>query len=290
MIYLNLCGGLGNQLFEYAFARNIALKENQNICVSTYEISFYDKKRTPTLKMFTLPESVTFTDKKPPWYVHRRNYVSKILRNISPERYFRYFEKIGSYIWYQEKIIEISRESHLKTNRDIFIGGYWQSEKYFKDSLQEIKRDLKPRELSSQDIELIKRIEAEKAICLHIRRGDYVGTPYHVCSVDYYNKAVACMRKQLSGTIFVFSDDIEWAKENVKIPGRHYYVENRNADYIELYMMSRCHSFIISNSTFSWWAQELGDQEGKIVVAPSRWHNTKDCQDIYLDSWQIIDV
>lgn len=288
MIYLNLVGGLGNQLFEYAFAKNIALKNNQDLCISTYEITFHDSKRLPTLEKFDLPSNVTFTNQKLPWYVHRRNYVSKVLRKLSPRTFFRFFENRGDYIWYGEEAIKLNKKA--SNNRDIYIGGYWQSEKYFKDNLLEVKKDLVPRVLSAQNERLIEKIEAEESICLHVRRGDYVGTAYQVCTVNYYNKAVAFIRKRSSATIFVFSDDIAWVKKSIEIPGRVYYVEDKNPDYIDLYIMSKCHSFVISNSTFSWWAQELGNQEGKIVVAPSRWHNTRNCRDIYLNSWNLIDV
>lgn len=286
MIYLNLVGGLGNQLFEYAFAREVQYKTGQKICISTYEIVAHDKKRKPTLMEYNLSKNVSFTQKKLPWYVHRRNYISKVLRKISAKNYFSFFQKLGSYIWYSEEIIELK-----DTNADkIFIGGYWQSEIYFKEVVEELHKELIPRNLSDTNKILLNKIKSEKSICLHIRRGDYVGTTYQVCTVDYYKRALEMIRQYSEATIFVFSDDIEWVKKTITIPGKHYFVEDKNPDYIDLFLMSNCHSFIISNSTFSWWAQELGWQEGKIVIAPNKWHATKKCDSIYLKNWSIVDV
>lgn len=286
MIYLNLVGGLGNQLFEYAFARTIQIKTNQKICISTYEITYHDKKRIPTLRKFRLPDSVCFTEKKLPWYVHRRNYISKILRKVLEKKFFEYYQKRGSYIWYSEEFIKT--EQNFKDN--IYIGGYWQSEKYFKDAVNDIREEIIPQKISKKNMELVKKIESEKSICLHIRRGDYVGSPYQVCTVEYYNKAIELIRQYLDTTIYIFSDDVQWVKENICILGKKNFVEDKNPDYIDLYLMSKCHSFIISNSTFSWWAQELGSQKDKIVIAPNRWHTEKKCESIYLESWKLVDV
>lgn len=286
MIYLNLVGGLGNQLFEYAFARTVQEKTGQAICISTYEITFYDKKREPNLKKYILSANVHFTEKKLPWYVHRRNYISKILRKFFEKEFYNFFQKRGAYIWYSEEGISIKDVY----KNDIYIGGYWQSENYFKEIVKDLHKELVPIELSEANRKLLKQIQAEKSICLHIRRGDYVGTTYQVCDIQYYEKAIKRIRQYLDGTIFVFSDDIEWVKKSISISGKYYYVEEKNPDYVDLFIMSNCHSFIISNSTFSWWAQELGWQDGKIVIAPSKWHTTKECSNIYLKNWILIKV
>lgn len=286
MVYLNLLGGLGNQIFEYAFAKSIAVKKKQDICIDTYEYSFPGEIRNPTIKMMNLPQNVTFTDKNPPWYVHRKNRVAGAMRKFFPELYFHFFENMGDYIWYKQKAVDIK----VRDSKNTYISGFWQSEKYFRDAIPALRKELVPKTLTDRQKAFIKRVESEESIALHVRRGDYVGTYADVCTVDYYNKAVDFIRQKMDGTIYVFSDDIGWTKKNLDIPGKVHYVEENNPDYVELYIMSKCHSFIISNSTFSWWAQELGSREGKLVIAPSKWHHILDCRDIYLDSWHLIEV
>ena len=97
-IHINITGGLGNQLFQYAFARNIQETTGGDIYLNIYELETYDRQRSFELNKFALNDKVFIEEKKLPWYIHRRNYASKILRNISADRYFDILAKKNWYV------------------------------------------------------------------------------------------------------------------------------------------------------------------------------------------------
>lgn len=173
-------------------------------------------------------------------------------------------------------------------DRNILLTGYFQSEKYFKDFEDEI-RSL----FMSYDIELddeIRELLANENVCsIHVRRGDFLKYPDHhpAQNLNYFMKATKEMPKD--SVFLIFSDDIEWCKNNFpKIPNKFYFIEG-NKDYEDLYIMSKCKNNIICNSTFSWWGAWLNKNDNKIVVAPSNWfgpaYANYNTEDLYCDNW-----
>ena len=86
----------------------------------------------------------------------------------------------------------------------------------------------------------------------------------------------------------VFSDDVEWCKNNMDFPENTIYENHGNTIYEKLKVMSNCKNFIISNSTFSWWAQFMSNNQNKKVIAPKKWNNFEYCDPIYMDDWILI--
>jgi hypothetical protein len=133
------------------------------------------------------------------------------------------------------------------------------------------------------------------SVSLHIRRGDYVSNSvnreiYATCSMDYYHRcAIEMTRRVTDPHFFVFSDDIEWAKDNLDIKHAVTYVDHNSQEeaYKDLCLMSKCKHHIIANSTFSWWGAWLADNKDKIVFAPSRWYNDSKHgeQDLIPEDW-----
>jgi hypothetical protein len=173
-------------------------------------------------------------------------------------------------------------------NRNILLYGYFQSEKYFKDYEDEV-RNL----FMSYDVELSDEIkgllENENTCSIHVRRGDYLNSPNHhpTQSMNYYMKAIKKMPKD--SVFLVFSDDIEWCKQNFPdVPEKFKFIEG-NKDYEDLYIMSHCKNNIICNSTFSWWGAWLNRNENKVVVAPGVWFGpalaSHDTKDLYCENW-----
>lgn len=173
-------------------------------------------------------------------------------------------------------------------DRSILFSGYFQSEKYFKDYEDEV-RDL----FMSYEVEIDDKIrdllEKENTCSIHVRRGDFLKYPnnHPVQNMNYFMKAIKQMPKD--SIFLIFSDDIEWCKQNFPdLPEKFRFIEG-NKDYEDMYIMSHCKNNIICNSTFSWWGAWLNKNPNKIVVAPTNWfgpayagHNTKD---LYCDGW-----
>jgi hypothetical protein len=286
MIYVNITGGLGNQLFQYAFARRIQKDTGERICLNIYELEKYDNKRSFCLDKYKLINNTIVSRTKLPWYVHRRSICSKLLRRISPQMFYLFGKLKNSYIWYQSYRNEIFPVSSKK---DIYIGGYWQDPIYSMPAIGEIRKDLEINEKLSEHIyELVQEINANISVCVHIRRGDYIGSPYEVCTKEYYLNAINEVKKSDPNAIFyIFSDDPQWVKNNMP-DEQCIRIQENNEAYIDLFVMSKCKHFIISNSTFSWWAQYLGNYDKKKVYAPQIWHKEYDCNNLYLCNWIVI--
>lgn len=177
---------------------------------------------------------------------------------------------------------------------DIYLVGYWQSEKYFKPVIAQIRKDFRFRlPFEGINTEFAARISQTHAVSLHVRRGDYANNPkttstHGLCSLDYYRAAVAhVVGKVEKPEFFIFSDDIDWVKANLSLDFPHHFVEHNQgvASYIDMRLMSLCSHHVIANSSFSWWGAWLNHAPEKIVVAPRQWFaNDSNVQDLFPES------
>lgn len=188
-------------------------------------------------------------------------------------------------------------QSNLNCGPDCYLTGYWQSPKYFADIAETIRKDFTfVNSVRPSSQALMERINCSNAVCLNVRRTDYVGNSLHeVCDINYYHEALELLSRRIGErTVFVFSDDVEWCIRNLKISGDHVFVGHEHAHTTDfknfdayLYMMSRCKHYIIPNSTFAWWAVWLNRSREKIVVAPNRWFNDAkvNAEELYALDW-----
>lgn len=290
MIIINLKGGLGNQIFQYACGRALAFRNNDNIKldITGYgESNGIDTMRKYSLSPFNIKADIASGQEikklKYPYGIiskGMRFFRAKILRQFETGLNPKILNHTGS----------------------IFLDGFFQTEKYFIDKEKEIRSDLSlksPLSTKSQQIsDLIKN--SPISISLHVRRGDYVNDAktnqnHGTCNAEYYSKALEYINSKIdlnnninNVKIFVFSDDINWVKENMPLPYPSVYVSSPEIpDYEELILMSKCKHNIIANSSFSWWGAWLNENQNKIVVAPSRWvlKNPENFKDIIPESW-----
>jgi hypothetical protein len=286
MILIRFTGGLGNQLFQYALGYHLAKKNNTLLkyddSIITNRSSSHEIVTHRTLdiadvfgidlKKATEEEVIYFNGKANP-----RNLADRIWNGI---------------LWRLRKqhlVLERSRSfdgSILELGDNKCIVGSWQSERYFSSISSEIKRLFAFREpLLSISEALVKKIDTNNSVCLHVRRGDYVTSPLYSKTIgalpmEYYeNACLKIMEKVKDPCLFVFSDDINWCKENLKLTGKHYFVADEHAgvkasNYLQL--MTCCKHYIISNSTFSWWAAWLGEKTSSVVIAPQKWFKSEE--------------
>ncbi len=176
-----------------------------------------------------------------------------------------------------------------------YCNGYFQSEKFFPNDVNELKKDLTISNSIIENNPFCKKIiDDDKSVCVSIRLGDYLNNPVHgVCKLEWYFSAMMKMKEELgSPNFYVFSDDIEELKDaftdkfNVVFESESGIKE----DYLKLQMMANCKHFIISNSSYSWWAQYLSENKDKIVIAPNKWYNIDLPCDIYQDNWILLNV
>jgi hypothetical protein len=204
--------------------------------------------------------------------------------------YSRYFKNPLNFGLSQSEIREIYQEkgfhyTEIPYKNGLDLIGYFQSEKYFKDSEDLIRYHLEFRDdlLTSEEIS-----QTENSCAIHVRRTDYLKfQDYHpVQDLEYYNAGIQYMRDKGINDFIIFSDDIQWCKENFGICFK--YSENKS-DIKDLALMTKCKSFIIANSSFSWWGAWLNKNPDKKVISPNRWFGPAKSdvitEDIYCSDW-----
>ena len=291
MVIVQLIGGLGNQLFQYAFGKHMAELNKMELVLDTSPFRDFYKLHKYSLQHFDI--SAKIVDKamiqKAKSYPHNLSGMDRVLE-------YRILGKKNIDI--NEKAFNFDQDAIQKYNaKHIFIEGYWQTEKYFdshniKEILYKEFQITTPQE--EKDKVISEKIRNSNAISLHIRRADYANPDtvkvHGMCSLEYYQNAVEEVASKVENpTFFVFSDDIEWAEQNLKLPYPIVFVGHNDADknYEDLRLMSECNRNIIANSSFSWWGAWLNQNPSKIVIAPQSWFATteRNYNDVIPPSW-----
>jgi hypothetical protein len=275
MIIVKLIGGMGNQMFQYAFARALSLKTNTEFKIDLSFLKIKDSgsnyvHRDFDLDIFNIPENI----------------ISET--QINNSHIIR--EQIFSY---SQNIVDDIKQ---KIDVDLYLDGYWQSYKYFEEFEIQIKKDFEFKNLieNNKDIDvknMINDIMGSNSVMVNIRRTDYLNNDFHgVMGVEYINKASKIIDSRINNPrYFVFSDDIEWCEENVKLDNMVIVNHEYKGDRFDLYLqlMKSCKHFIIPNSTFAWWSAWLGDNKNKIVISPKSWftNDSINTNDLIPSNW-----
>ena len=274
MIVVRITGGLGNQMFQYAFARALQAR-GKKVC-----LQWHGQRRQERHNGWELDT------------VFEHPLSSKIkVANRSP--------LLNAAAWMLRKTNRKRESSNLGFNLEFldtdrgYLDGYWQTEKYFLPLEETIRDDFCFKPLSGvQNLKLKERIISEACVSVHIRRGDYLKIPGlgSVCTPDYYNKALNKMDELSPGsTPVIFSDDMPFCRE--LLSGRDAVFVDWNQglnSWMDMALMSRCRHHIIANSSFSWWGAWLDQKKTGAVLAPSKWFAEtagKTNPDIYQSGW-----
>lgn len=270
MIIARIKGGVGNQLFIYAAARRLALANRTQLfldCTTGFEHDVV-YRRNCQLNHFHVPSNVKILSIKTLFCRRIKLRLSKLFNRLLPFR-------LRSYLCQDGNDFD-SRLMHLRFRRNIYLEGYWQSERYFKDVEATIRQDLKiipPADYLNKA--LSERIMCSVSVAVHIRFFDNPDEPgKNNISESYYINAIAAIQAIApEAHYFVFSDQPSAALDRVAFPeGRVTVISHNQGDenaYADLWLMSLCQHFIIANSTFSWWGAWLSERHGKRVIAPS---------------------
>lgn len=311
-------GRLGNQMFQYAFMRSV--QQNHfpsaeiHLDFSKVESEAHRKHWLETDSLSDLSASycrvegihLTFKQKMLCLQLSTILFYYKYIVKKNYEQHREHIEFKFKDVLTQNNIIwhtygyDNFDYSLIDPTKDIVFFGYYESEIYFYNMRKILKEDFKSQyEPNPINALLDEKIEQTNSVCVSVRRGDFVGNPVHdVCKKEYFEKAINEVIHRLDQPcFFFFSDDIEWVRENIKVPKGFsaYYESGDDFANEKLRLMSKCKHFIISNSSFSWWAQYLCDYPKKIVIAPDRWLNHKEDEeyfnnDIYQRDWILVHV
>ncbi len=271
MIISRLYGGLGNQLFQYAIARKLSIDANKKLLINKSLFSNGNYIHNYELDQF----KITYDG------YYDFNWLEKLKLKLV---------KIGL-INFPNVLNEETYNIKINSFKEkYYLDDYWQDEKYFKQIKNILSDELMPKRISKNSKILVNKIKNTNSVCMHIRRGDYLKLEnldsLGVCSTNYYFNSVDLMIENLDKpNFFVFSDDIEWCRNNIRINGNSYFIPNSFTNIDSFYLMRNCKHYIISNSTFSWWPAWLSNFESKIVIAPKIWWKSNPHNSPVLNNW-----
>lgn len=286
MIITRILGGLGNQMFQYAAGRALAIANEAELKLDLIEMGAY-KLRPFALDQFNIKAAIAQPDEVPA--KPKRGLLRKFTSAFKPDRSSC------------ERIVEngLTFDSRVPALRgSLHLSGYWQSEQYFASSADSIRSDFSlksPLGPARQDV-LARIGAATTPVSIHVRRGDYVTNPsanavHGTCEPPWYHEAMRRMLDRAGdASFFVFSDEPQWARDNLQSSRPMVFIEPQNdgRDGEDMHLMAACHAHIIANSSFSWWGAWLNPRPNKRVIAPRQWFRApdKDDRDIVPATWE----
>ena len=273
MLIVHLRGGLGNQMFQYALYL-AAVESGKN---ASLDLSHFNKDNQST--QYELGN--TFSIHAAPLPLWEKVLVKASWKFLHLLHQIPYKENDRSFGIFNKKVTAL---------QFAYLKGYWQSEKYFEGISKTIRQHFTfPPFSDNKNKALFEQIVQRNSVSIHIRRGDYLKNNLNwSLDIDYYNRAIQLIKEKVTAPIFfIFSDDTQWAEENIKDPNCHFINWNKGDDsFRDMQLMSNCKHNIIANSSFSWWGAWLNNNEDKIVIAPDKWLSTMEgTRDIIPDSW-----
>lgn len=286
IVISRLKGGLGNQMFQYAFGRALSARINSDFY---FETGMLDRD---VLRSFALTGFCISAQEMDKDELSRKIFWPDYLL-----RRFHWLPTLPGHLHYvAEKKFSFDADA-ASVNRSVCLDGYWQSPKYFEHQASLLRQEFQLKHEYTADRKIIlDRIKRVTAVSVHVRRGDYVSNPttraFHgLCSLSWYKAAMQEMSKYVDHPyFFVFSDDPKWCHDNIVGDWPIFVVDPQDdsRDFEDMHLISECQHHIISNSSFSWWGAWLNQKPGKRVIAPRKWFNqsTNNTEDLIPMDWQ----
>jgi hypothetical protein len=275
-VIANIFGGLGNQMFQYATARAVALRSGARLLL---DLGDMEGRRHEIHNGFELDRH---------FRIKARRATQAEIRDLLGVSYTGFARRVlrrPAFRLLRSRRLVVEPHFHYWHGiRDVrapcYLHGYWQSHRYFEEIADELRRDFSPaHDIPPRVADLLEQVRSTRSVSLHIRRGDYVKNPrtskFHGnLGESYYHEAVTLVREKVGNIeLFIFSDDLNWVRREMRFDVPAHYVDGNvgDASYLDMLLMSNCSHNIIANSTFSWWAAWLNGNAGKIVICPKRW-------------------
>ncbi len=287
MIVARLEGGLGNQLFQYAFGTQLAYQHNTELVL---DVSSYASK----------PAHGYMLDR---FFIRARELQSDERKRI-PGRYGEGKRSLlQAFVFAGKELTRVRErpfgfaERYMSAPDNSYLVGYWQSERFFRDVTTNVREQFRHAvSMSLETLRIRDRMLNSSSIAIHLRRGDYITTKPMAArnlSLDYYRECVISqLERRPESEVYVFSNDIPWCSENLDIPCPVHFVEHTNNATAneDLCLMSAAECLVVANSTFSWWGAYLAERQDRTVFAPKSWYhpNTLDDSNINRQDWILV--
>jgi hypothetical protein len=275
MIITNIFGGLGNQMFQYAIAKSIAVKNKDvfKLDITLFEIYLkshgYDYGFR--LDQFNIEENIATI-----YEIKNLKGYDGFFRKIANKLHLN-IDRPKSYFFEEKNMLALFDDNVFNYN-NIYLHGYWQNELYFLDIRDEILNDFSLKKpISKEAKKYMLDINTSESVSIHIRRADYVSDEktnkiHGFIGMDYYKHAIKFINESINSPMYyIFSDDIDWCKENLDFLEGKIFVDDTINPTDDLELMKNCKHNIIANSSFSWWGAWLNENVSKVVIAPKIW-------------------
>lgn len=298
MIYIKLYGGLGNQLFQYAFGRSVSIKTEFDLrldIISGFKNDFF--MRNYQLHKFNIKAEISKSNEVNNRLILKNNLIGKAYRRAAlycpniAKNYFKEKEKFN----FDNDVYNI--------NDNTYFHGYWQNIRYIDEIYEQLISEITLRKTPSQTFnEINAYIKSTNAIAIHIRLPHAIsGENIHKKALDifsiiqynFYERAIMLIKDTMpDAKFFIFSNNKAWAKDilNKANVQDYYFIDSTGDDVEDFELMKSCNHFIIPNSTYSWWAAYLGIRKDKIVICPEKWFNNIELKknEFFPSNWIII--
>lgn len=286
MIIVRLQGRLGNQMFQYALAKSLQASGKEATIDSSmlkYDGNYNELGLFPNIKREIQEASPDMVVK---------------LGDCNKSLLFKIKRKVVGY-----KSTHVLEKDYIYTDAvfhmdNVYLEGYWQSEKYFRVIEDEIRRIYTfPEITDSINQQLAEKIQSCNSVSLHVRRGDYLNSknaPMHgnICTPVYYENAITYIKEHVNNPkFFIFTDDVKWIREHYQDEENYVIVDQNHGEssFRDMQLMSLCQHNITANSSFSWWGAWLNQNKDKIVITPPKWFNLAETPDIWCDGWKVLE-
>jgi len=269
MIIVNLTGGLGNQMFQYAFGKAIATKLKADLKLH-FTDALFNTKRLYALDVFNISASIATPEDLKKFNIIQNCVINRVQYLVA--------ERLG--VQFNKHIITqrypyVFDNKYLSIKDNSYIQGFWQDTRYFNEIEQILKKEFTPKKRFDEvNQKILKQIQESESVSIHVRRGDLItnNTNSQFVGLHYYINSINKFKKLLRNPFFfVFSDDITWCKANLALLiDKIKFIDHNNESnsYIDLILMSNCKHNIVANSTFSLWGAWLNKKKNKIVIKP----------------------
>lgn len=267
MIIVNLTGGLGNQMFQYALGRHLALKNKTELKLH-YTNALFNTQRQYELDIFNIKADLASSKDLKQLGVIKNRVINRFLYLIDDKYRIKFNYRVIT-----EQLPHKFNPSILQVKDNIYLQGYWADKRYFMEIENILRKDFSLKEkLDATNRKTLDLIRKTNSISIHVRRTDAITpTNHNFLGLDYYTKSVKEIKEKITNPVFfVFSEDISWCKDNFNFSSKIHFIDyNKGKDsFKDMYLMSKCKHNITANSTFSWWGAWLNQNKNKILIRP----------------------
>lgn len=287
---VEITGGLGNQMFQYAFGKYLSQKYPNDVI--KYDLGYYSAKNAIREYELNKAFGLEIQESTPSEIRSIRGYNPQ--DSSAKRAIFKLLNSPKKVCVITEDLDRSFDEKYISTNNDAYYSGYWQNEKYFdmlrNDILSSFSFEID--DLSEEGRLIVDDIKNTNSVSVHVRLEDYLNEDNfriygNICTTKYYENSLAYIKEKFPDCkFFLFSTEIEKALE--MLPSEYDYVpvkyDGQNG-YLDMYMMTKCKHNIIANSTFSWWGAWLNCCPEKVVVCPNRWFNNHSVNNQLCEDW-----